>query len=169
LALLLFDLGYADTALRKGREAVILGRKLSHPYSLCFALAYLGELHSERGEYLVAQQLEEEASALAEQNGLVYLAILGAIWRGWSLIGQGVNQEGLQVIQGGLARLSNELPSVERLYSKYLLAAAYNKLQLSQEGLAVTAELFKLVNETGKRSIEGELHRLTGELLLQRR
>src|SRR5437868_3508334 len=69
--------------------------------------------------------------------------------------------------EGGLARLSNELPSVERLYSKYLLAAAYNKLQLSQEGLAVTAELLKLVNETGKRSIEGELHRLTGELLLQ--
>jgi class 3 adenylate cyclase/ribosomal protein L40E len=166
LAFLLFALGYPEAALRKGRDAVILGRKLSHPYSLAFALAYLGQLHAERGEYRVAQQLEEEATALAEQHGLVFLATLGTIWRGWSLIGQGLNQEGLQLIQGGLARFSEELPSEERLYQQYLLAAAYNKLRRLEEALALTRELTNLVNQTGKRDMESDLHRLTGELLL---
>jgi len=167
LALLLFDLGCPETALRKGREAVILARKLSHPYSLSFALAYLSELHSERGEYLVAQQLAEEATALADQHGLLHLATLGANWRAWALIGQGLNQEGVQLMEEGLARLSNELPGEKRLYHKYLLAAAYKKLQRPQEALVLIGELLNLVNQTGKRSIEGDLHRLKGELLLQ--
>src|SRR5580698_2146108 len=166
LARLLFDLGYPEAALRKGREAVSLGRKLSHPYSLCFALSYLGDLHSKCGGYLLATQLEEEAIALASQHGLIFLATLATIWRGWALIGQGLGQEGLRLVEGGLARMSKELPGEERFYQKYLLAEAYQKLRRPQEGLALTNELFTVMSQTGKRNLQSDLHRLNGDLLL---
>jgi len=142
LALLLLDPGYPQAALRKGREAVSLGRKLAHPYSWCFALAYLGKLHSERGKYLLAEQLQAEATTLADQHGLVFMATLGSIWRDWALIGQGLYQDGVQLIEGGHDRLSNELPGDERLYQKYLSAAAYQRLRRSTEALALVGELF---------------------------
>jgi predicted ATPase len=163
---LLFALGYPAAALRYGREAVTLGRKLSHPYSLCFALGYLGEIHSELGEYVQAERLEEEAIALASQHGLIFMATLGAIWRGSALIGQGRSDEGLDLIDTGLARLRTELPGEERLYQKYLLAAAYEKLRRPREGLALTEEIFGDVRQTGKRNMESDLHRLAGDLML---
>jgi class 3 adenylate cyclase/tetratricopeptide (TPR) repeat protein/ribosomal protein L40E len=166
LARLLFALGYPEAALRHGREAVTLGRKLSHPYSLCFALGYLGEIHSELGEYVQAERLEEEAIALASQHGLVFMATLGAIWRGSALIGQGCNHEGLELIETGLTRLRTELPGEERLYQKYLLAAAYEKLRQPREGLALTQEIFGDIKQTGKRNMESDLYRLVGDLML---
>jgi hypothetical protein len=57
----------------------------------------------------------------------------------------------MQLIQEGLTRLSNELPNEERLYQKYLLAEAYNKLRRPREALALTGELLNLVNQTGKQ------------------
>ncbi len=66
----------------------------------------------------------------------------------------------------GVGPTLTELPNEERLYQKYLLAEAYNKLRRPREALALTGELLNLVNQTGKRSLEGDLYRLKGELLL---
>ena len=95
LARLLFDLVYPEAALRKGREAVSLGRKLLILIAvLCLVLPWRSPLKC--GEYLLAEQIEEEAIALANQHGLIFLATLATIWRGWALIGQGLGQEGLE-------------------------------------------------------------------------
>jgi len=166
LALVLFDLGYPEKALQRGREALALGRKLSHPYSLAFALGWLGLLYAERGEHLLSQQLEEEMIALSGENGFVLLAALGTIWRGSAMVEQGVMGEGIASIQRGLAIFTDERSEEERLFHVFLLAAAYGKLGRSREGLALLEELLVLVNKTGKRSLESNVYRLKGELLL---
>jgi predicted ATPase len=47
------------------------------------------------------------------------------------------------------------------------LAEAYGKAGQAGEGLTALAEALALVNKTGERYFEAELHRLKGELLLQ--
>jgi tetratricopeptide (TPR) repeat protein len=168
LAIVLFDLGYPEKALQRGREALGLGRKLSHPYSLAFALGWLGLLHGERGEHLVSQQLEEEMIALCNEYGFVLLAALGTIWRGRAIVEQGVGGEGIASIQRGLATFTDERSEEDRLFHVFLLAAAHGKLGQPWEGLALLEDLLVLVNKTGKRSLESEVYRLKGELLLMR-
>jgi adenylate cyclase len=166
LALVLFDLGYPERALQRGREALALGRKLSHPYSLAFALGWLGLLHAERGEYSISQQLEEEMIALSNQHGFVLLTALGTIWRGRAMVEQGVKGEGIAAIRRSLATFTDERSGEERTFSVFLLAVAYGKLGQFREGLALLAELLTVVNELGKRSLESDVYRLKGELLL---
>src|SRR6266566_407574 len=48
------------------------------------------------------------------------------------------------------------------------LAAAYGQVGQVEEGLHVLAEALAVVDTTGERSAEAEMHRLHGELLLQR-
>jgi predicted ATPase len=48
-----------------------------------------------------------------------------------------------------------------------LLAEAFGKAREAQEGLKVTGEALKFVQDTNERYYEAELYRIKGELLLQ--
>ena len=56
-ALALWNLGYPDQALRKSHEALTLARKLSHPFSLAFALNFATTVHQHRREERAVQEL----------------------------------------------------------------------------------------------------------------
>ena len=56
-----------------------------------------------------------------------------------------------------------------RPYFLALLAEAYGTMGQPEEGLHVLAEALALVDKTGERWYEPELHRLKGELLLLQR
>jgi predicted ATPase len=49
-----------------------------------------------------------------------------------------------------------------------LLAEAYGQVRQVEAGLAILREALTVVEYTGERSYEAELHRLTGQLLLAR-
>jgi len=49
-----------------------------------------------------------------------------------------------------------------------LLAEAHGQVSQAEAGLAVLTEALTVVEQTGERSYEAEIHRLTGQLLLAR-
>jgi len=55
---------------------------------------------------------------------------------------------------------------MERPYYLALLAEAYGTIGQPKEGLGVLREALAVVDKTGERWWEAELHRLKGELLL---
>ena len=88
--------------------------------------------------------------------------------RGWVLSEQGQGEEGILQIHKGLAAFRATGAGIALPFYLALLATAYEKVGQVEEGLSVLAEALAVVDRNGERIYEAELHRLKGELLLQK-
>jgi predicted ATPase len=86
---------------------------------------------------------------------------------GWAQAHQGQAQEGIAQIKQGLSALRALGVGFGRLYYLALLAEVYGTLGQPEAGLTALTEALTLVDTTGERWYEAELHRLKGGLLLQ--
>jgi class 3 adenylate cyclase/predicted ATPase len=166
-ALVLWQLGYPDHALKKSHEALNLAQQLSHPYSSVYALSFAGVL-----QYFLrqAQAVEERAAAalrLASEHGFPMWLGFGTALRGWVLVEQGQTAEGISHLRQGLATWQATGAEVWRPYFFTLLAEAHGRVKKTEEGLALADEGLTLVQNRGERFCEAELCRLKGELFLQ--
>src|SRR5262249_19875725 len=103
--------------------------------------------------------------ATAQQIALV-LAV-GPIMRGWALAMQGQGAEGLTQLRQGLDAYRATGTEFERPHFLSMLAEVHSIMGQPEAGLTALSEALALVEETGERYYEAELHRLKGELLLQ--
>ena len=92
---------------------------------------------------------------------------MGSLLRGWALAHQGQAQEGIEQITQGLSAFRATEAEQLRPYCLSLLAEMHGIRGEPEEGLALLTEALTLVDKTGERWDEAELHRLKGELLLQ--
>jgi predicted ATPase len=159
----LWLLGYADQALRRSHETLSLGRELSHPYSLAYALLWSAKVHKFRGEMEAVRERTEEAMILAMEQGFPRWVMLGAILRGWLSVEQG-SEQGIEQIRHALA---DQTAAAEQQSSLAFVAEAYGKARQPEEGLSVVTEALARAARTGAGYYEAELHRIKGELLRQ--
>jgi len=80
---------------------------------------------------------------------------------------QGQAREGIEQIYQGLLAFRATGAELGRPYWLALLAEAYGTMGQPASGLMALAEALTLVDKTGERWYEPELHRLKGALLLQ--
>jgi TOMM system kinase/cyclase fusion protein len=166
VALVLWYLGYPDQARSRSREALALARELSHPFSLAYVLLWTALLYNHRREVQETRKWADAVTALSTERDFPYWSTQGTILQGWVLAAQGQRAEGMGQIHKGLVALQATGTEVLRPYCLGLLADAYGKMRQAREGLALLDEALALVNKTGERWPEAELHRLKGELLL---
>jgi class 3 adenylate cyclase/DNA-binding winged helix-turn-helix (wHTH) protein/predicted ATPase len=162
----LWMLGYPDRALIKIHEALALAQKLSHAYSLGFAMNYASTLHVWRREVQFAKERAEALITLSKEHGFIQALTVGMIRRGWALAMQGAEAEGIGQLLQGLAAwrdTGTELPLTHHLA---LLAEAYKQGGQVDAGLHVLSEALVHLDRTGERGLEAEIHRLKGECLL---
>jgi class 3 adenylate cyclase/predicted ATPase len=160
-------LGYADQALQKSREMVTLVQGLAHPLSLAAALSWTARFHQIRREPQVVYELAEAIIALATAQGFPQWLAQGIVLRGWALAEQGQAAEGVTEIRQGLAAWRATGAAIGRQWRLLLLAEAQGIMGQTAEGLATLAEALAVVERTGDRRDEAELHRLKGEFLLR--
>jgi predicted ATPase len=91
----------------------------------------------------------------------------GTVLRGWALAQQGRWAEGTAQIRAGINALLSTWVELRRPFHLALLAETLWAGGQIEEGLAVIAEALEVVEATGERVYEAELHRLQGELLLR--
>jgi predicted ATPase len=144
-----------------------LARALSHPFGLAYALDFAGWLHQCRREGQAAQERAEALLALAHEQGFAYRVARGTLQRGWALAAQGQGEAGIAQLHQGLAAYQATGAGGNRPTFLGWLAEAYGKGGQAEAGLRLLAEALALVDSTGERWWEAELHRLKGELLLQ--
>jgi predicted ATPase len=165
-AMSIWMLGYPDQALHCIHEALTLAQELTHPYSLAYALQVAAIVHQFRGEAHAVQERAEALMTLSTKQGFPFWLANGTILRGWALTAQGEPADGIaQIHQGLVARRAKDL-QIHRPYFLSLLAEAYGKAGQPEEGLKVLVEALELLDTTGERNWEAELHRRKGELLL---
>jgi predicted ATPase len=88
--------------------------------------------------------------------------------RGWAIAVQEHSTEGLGLIRQGLDAYQSTAAEAQRPYLLTLLAEASGLLGQPEGGLAALEEALTLMEKTGERYYEAELHRQRGELLLLR-
>jgi predicted ATPase/class 3 adenylate cyclase len=165
-AVALWVLGYPDQALVSGHEALTIAQGRSHPYSMSMALGWAALLRQYRREVHATHERAEATMTLCTEQGFALLLAWGTILQGWALAEQGSGEVSIAQISQGLAAYRITGTEFFRPYLLALLAEVQGKVGRAEEGLRVLAEALTLVNNTGERYWEAELHRLQGELLL---
>jgi class 3 adenylate cyclase/predicted ATPase len=166
LALVLWVLGYPDQAVQQSQEALTLAHALAHPYGLANTLYLSCILHHNRREWPTVQTHAETMLALATEQGFPRYAAVGVWWRGSALAAQGEGVEGIVQMRQGMTAYRATGSAVGPNYL-VRLAEAYGQVGQVDEGLPLLAEALAMVDTTGERTLEAELHRLHGELLLR--
>ncbi len=113
--------------------------------------------------------------ALCTEQGIPLFHAQGTILRGWAVAEQGYQSGKPAQVEAGLAQIHQGMAAwrateAELWWPYYLavLAEVYGHIGRVEEGLRALTEALTLVHTTGERYWEAEVHRLQGELLLQR-
>jgi predicted ATPase len=164
----LWSLGYPDQALEKADDSVTLAEQLAHPFSRALAQIYLGYIHQFRQEVVLAEERAEAAIALCAEQGLPHILGRGNVLRGWAVAARGHAETGIAEMRQGLELADPTGIGANRSYFLALMAEAYGHTDQAEEGLSLLAESLDLIQKTGERTWEAEIHRLMGEQLLVR-
>jgi len=165
--LTLWLLGYPDQALERSHQVLTLAQHLEHPYTLARGLYWTTILHQLRREWQVVCERAETAITVATAQQVALVLALGPIMRGWAVAMQGQGAEGLTQLRQGLDAYRATGAELQRPHFLSLLAEVHRSLGQPEAGLTALGEALALVETTGERYYEAELHRLKGELLLQ--
>ena len=156
-------LGYPDQALAIGSEALALAERIGHPLSLEEALVYDAKLHVDRGEPELALQRLEAAEALVAEARLSF-ALEPRFLRGAALTAQGALDEAVACLREGIA--GRQAAMLLPLTGFAGLADALARQGEYEAALTAAREAIKAQEQTGRRWLKAELHRLEGIALV---
>jgi predicted ATPase len=159
-------LGFSQQALQHSRDAVILAEETRYPASLALPRAHAAWLYQFRHEALGVQAQAEALLTLAHEQGFPLWGAMARILRGWALMAQGQGAVGIAQMQQGLVDYHATGAAMGQTYLRALLVEGYGNIGQVDAGLRLLAESLAVVESTGERVWEAELHRLKGELLL---
>lgn len=167
-SVVLWLLGRPDQAVDRSRHAVADAREKWDLYSLSIALFNAAKVHQLRQE---PEQTAEYAGALVtlaeEQEFPVWLAA-GTILSGWAAARLGDREDGVRRIRDGLAAFRATGAAMIQPHFLGMLAESLELVGEIDDGLDVLEQARRIVEQTGERYFEAELHRLRGQLLLSR-
>jgi class 3 adenylate cyclase/predicted ATPase len=160
--------GYAEQARTQSAKALSLAQQLTHPYTLARTLYYDAVLCQLRRDVPAVRDQAEAAISVATAQGFALVRAVGPIMRGWAIAVQEHSTEGLVQIRQGLDAYRATGAEFQRPHFLAMLAEASGLLGQPEGGLAALEEALTLMEKTGERYYEAELHRQRGELLLRR-
>jgi predicted ATPase len=158
--------GRIAEAVRANAEAVALGRRLEHPFSLALAhffAAATAQTHRNR------QAVREHAAAalgIARQQDFRLVLAWALMLEGWAAVEEGLIREGIEHIDNALAEERATGANQFLPYFLGLKGEAHLKHGQTAAGLTAIDDALALVRATDERFWEAELYRLRGELLI---
>jgi predicted ATPase len=167
VAAALWFLGYPDQAVVRSHEALTVAQERSHPYSVAMALGWMPMIRQYCRDIPAVQHWAQAAMTLCTEHGFPLWLGWGTLMQGWALTQQGAGEEGIVQICRGAAAVRATGTEVWRPYYLALWAEAQEKIGRAEEGLRMLAEALTLMDKTGERCWEAEIHRLKGEFLLR--
>ena len=151
-------LGYRDRALNEIGQAITLARQLPARHPLAYVLANAALVHQQRREPAATLACAEEAMVVSEQQGIAQQLAWGSVHMGWALAASGKIEEGIALIEDGIAgwRAIHFLSNFPHFL--ILLADACRLADRPDRALRTLEEADDLVERTGHRTYEAEVH-----------
>jgi class 3 adenylate cyclase/tetratricopeptide (TPR) repeat protein len=159
-------LGEVDDALRLADAAEAAGRDAGHPLTLAYTLAAIAILYQVLGEVERVGETAAKLIALTKDYKLPMWLAWGRTFHGWSLLEQGQSERGLTEIAAGVASAEVVRSAVMKIHFLGQLAEAFSKHGFVREGIDMVEQGFALLEPTGERVSEAELHRARGVIYL---
>jgi predicted ATPase len=166
-ALSLWLLGYPEQALAHVHDALALAHELSNPFGLAWALGQAAWVSQFRRDVLAVHEHAEAAVALSTEQGFPLWAAWGTSLRGWALVIQDQDEEGMAQVYQGITAWRATGAALGIPYLCTLLADVSARLGRTEDGLQALGEAHTLVEQHEERWWEAEICRLQGVLLLQ--
>jgi predicted ATPase len=158
--------GYPAQARTQSAKALSLAHQLAHPFTLARTLYFDTILCQLCRDVQAVRDQAEAAISVATAQRFALVQAVGLIMRGWAIAVQEHSPEGLVQIRQGLDMYRSTGAEFQRPHFLSLLAEASGLLGQPEGGLATLDDALTLVEKTGERYDEAELHRQRGELLL---
>jgi predicted ATPase len=168
LAWTLWLLGDVEQAVTRADEAQALIRRLDNVYTLARSLCWDAILRQFVGDWQTVRADAEETIAIATEHNIALVQAAGTILLGWTQVHEGHGAEGARQIRQGVDAYRATGANVQLPHFLAALSDAARAHGQPAEGLDVLADAMAIVENTGERYLEAELHRLTGEMLLDR-
>ncbi len=161
--------GFPERAYRTSSEVIAYARSLKHASSLAYTLFHAGALPAALGrDPRTVAELTDELLALSEASDFpVYLA-WGRVTRGWAMAKSGNRPDGMKLFQQGRRAVIAGEWKYFGVLGLTLLADLHLDAGDLDEALATLEEAKRLIQSTGERICEAEVHRLVGEVLRAR-
>jgi class 3 adenylate cyclase len=164
----LWLLGFAEQGVQRTHEALALARRLEHPHTLAFALAFNATARYQRREPQPLLALTEELRSLAERECFRHWVLHATALGGWARVELGDVDTGLAILR----RIQELEPrgGVRPAYYLRLLAWALNRVGSPEEALRVLEGAVDELAGSGTSTWRmAELERLRGMLLARLR
>ena len=160
-------LGYPDQALSFTRQALAEAEVLAHPESIAYAIEEAAAFYKDVGDVQTAQEQAEQLIALATEQGYPYFLAEGRLVQAWALGQQGRVGEAIRQMRQAVSAMRVAHKGIGMPCRLLSLAGMHMRARQVPDGLDVLTEALSLVESTGERWFEAELHRVRGELLLR--
>jgi class 3 adenylate cyclase len=136
-----WNIGRVDEAFDFADRCLAVGRKIGHPFSLCFALAFAG---ADFGYFIRdsrrVAECANELVTVAERYGFGLYAALGRYYRGWALASVNQSMAGLDEMKDALEELkAMGIRAILAPRFTAQLAAAFGSAGRADEGLEILA------------------------------
>src|SRR5262249_45702244 len=139
-------------------------RRLAHLPSLAAHLATGIRLRLLVGDNAALREWVDQLVTVTTEQGFPHWRAMATICRGWVKLQNGDVAEGLSLLRRGSANRGAAAWSPHNLA---LLAAACEIAGQIEEALILMDEALEIVDRTGERWLEAELHRHKGRFLLR--
>src|SRR5882757_395369 len=160
-------LGFPQQAMKLGAEAVALARSLSHPFSLGHALWHSAIALQVGRQTQICRDLSSELLELSQEHDFPAMRGAGMFFSGWATADGGELEQGIPLMEQGLA-LYSAVRHINRPHLLAVLASAKADLGKPDEGFELLEEALASIEVSGERWWLAELHRLRGRLLAAR-
>ena len=167
LAIVLFCLGYPDQALARATAAIDEAHRLAHSPSLAVSLTNGARLLSFTGNHTVLEEWAGQLISVALEQGFVLWRAMGTIYRGWVRVNNSDVVEGISLLRRGLAAYRATGAEAFVPYQIALLAKACEIASRIEEAADLLDDALQIIERTGERWLEAELHRHKGQLLVR--
>jgi predicted ATPase len=164
----LWFLGYPDQSQKEMHHALALAKDHSQPFAIVRILMYSSVVNFLQRDVNETWRFAEQALVLSTEHGFTYYMSHSLVFKGWAEVMQGQVKVGLELISQGI---SNHQSAGAVLIWNFFLAIkaeAYGEVGRIGEGLDLLDEAISLTDNKTDRFYEAELHRLKGDLLLQK-
>jgi DNA-binding SARP family transcriptional activator len=167
LSNVLWILGYTDQAAARAQEALSSAQQLGHFLSLVLGLYAASHTYQRRGEDQAVRESVEQLQQLIAGKKLLVGDVWVEVFGGWLAVREGRVEEGLGRIREGTAAWQRTGAIFGTTAQLIVLAEACMLGGYFEDGLEAVDQGLAVVERTGARPNEADLHWQRGRLLLR--
>ena len=159
-------LGFPGQALNFVEEAVATGERFRHDYTRSRVLYCRSVVHAFRREWTLVEESATASIAVARERGLGMMMAVARIMVTASRAIQAPDEAAVADLQQAIAAYRATGSRIHGTHHLTLLAQALIACGQYNQCLVVMREAAALVEDSGERYVEADIHRLEGDLLL---